>query len=162
MSLVDVIMLQTTSAWPHAYYCSLLYSFTVIRDLEITGYFTSKTVGNDLWPKLHLQYSSNGHTKQLAMVKGEFTTASSLVASSSSAGASSSSAGASSAASQSATGPPTRVTVKSYTANGRLCYSWKSGNVEDRSYADAWSPCKDQHGTDLVIHKAKNLVSVPP
>ena len=159
-------MLQTTSAWPYAYHCS---SYTVIKDLEGKGYYTSKTVGNDLWPKLHFQYSNAGPAKKLDMVRGEFTTASSLVAFSSSAGASSSSAGASSlsagassAASQSATGPPTRVTVKSYTANGRLCYSWKSDNVEDRSYADAWSPCKNQNGEDLVIHKAKNLVSVPP
>lgn len=150
MSLMDVTMLQTTSAWPYAYHCSLLYSYTFIKDLKGKGYFTSKTVGNDLWPKLHFQYSNTDPAKKLNMVRGEFTTASSLIAFSSSAEASSSSAeassssaeasslsaGAYSAASQSATEPPTRVTVKSYTANGRLCYSWKSDNIENRSYAD--------------------------
>ena len=103
-------MIQTTFAWIHTYHYSLLYSYTVIKDLEVKGYFTSKTVGNDLWPRLHFQYSNTGPAKQSAMVKGEFTTASSLVASSLSAGASSSSAGAYPAASQSATGSPTQVT----------------------------------------------------
>ena len=162
MSLVDVIVLQTIPARLYAYHHSLIYSYTAIKDLEGKGYLTSKTAGNDLWPKLLFQYSSTGHHKKLDMVKGEFTAASSPAALSLSAGASSSSAGASAAASQSATRPATWVKVKSYISNGRLCYSWKSGNIEDRSFADAWSTRKDQDGNDIVLHRVKNLVSVPP
>ena len=134
---------------------TLIHSFTVIRDLEAKGYLTSKAVGDDLWPKLLIQYSKTGHQRKLDMVKGEFMSTSSPATFSLS-------AGAPSAASQSANGPPTRVTVKSYIVNGQLCYSWKSGGEEDRSYANAWSSYKDQNGKNQIIHRAKNLISETP
>ncbi|KAL9132244.1 MAG: hypothetical protein Q9217_000048 [Psora testacea] len=136
------------------------YSYTIVKDLEERGYLAMKSAGDDLWPKLLHQYSSTGHKRALPMVKGVFTSKASMAASTSS--ISSSSAGASLAASKSTAIPPTRVKVTSYIANGQLCYSWKSGAVDDRSFAKEWISVKDNNGNMHIIHRAKNLVSVPP
>ena len=126
----------------------------IIKDLEGKGYLTMKSAGDDLWPRLLHQYSNTGHKRALPMVKGVF-----LVANTSS--MSSSTAGASSTAPKSAAVPPRRVKVTSYTANGQLCYSWKLGGVDDRSFANEWTSVKDSDGNTQVVHRMKNLVSTP-
>ena len=133
----------------------LIYSYTIIKDLEGKSWLIMKTAGNDLWPKLLHRYSTTGPKSALPMVKGVFTAASTS-------STSTSSAGASSAAPARARGPPTRVKVTKYTANGQLCYSWKSGGEDSRSYAKEWTSIEDDTGKLQLLHRAKNLISVPP
>ncbi len=133
----------------------LIYSYVIVTDLEKKGYLSMKSAGEDLWPKLLFQYSNTGHQRALSMVKGVFTAASTS-------STAPSSAGASSTAPKSAAVPPTRVEVTSYNVSGQLCYSWKSGGVDERSFAKEWTSVKDNNGKTQIVHRAKNLISTPP
>ena len=143
------------STRPSTYHYLLIYSYTVIKDIEGKGFLTDKTAATDLWPKLHYRYSLKSSPTKLGMVKGTFTAVSTSVASSSSAGPSSST-------STSASLPPTRVKVTRHMTGGQLWYAWKSGGLDDRGLANEWITVKDQNGAAVVVHKAKNLVSTPP
>lgn len=98
--------------------------------------------GNDLWPKLLVQYSKTGHKRPLPMVEGKFISKSTTaVGKSSSSGSSGTSAGTS----KSTSAAPTRVRVTSYIADGQLCYAW-GNTVDERSYANEWVSVKDSGG----------------
>ena len=56
----------------------------------------------------------------------------------------------------------TQVSVRSYQANGQLCYSWEKNGVEDRGYAKDWTSFADKTGKPGVFHKGKNLFSMAP
>ncbi|MCJ1437624.1 hypothetical protein MMC27_007011 [Xylographa pallens] len=124
--------------------------YIVIKDLETKGFLALKTAGNELYPNLLFQYSKTGPKKELAMVKGTFTARSTTAALTSS------------SASAAAPSPSKPVQVKSYTSNGRLCYSWTLNNQEDRSYADNWTSITGRNGKPGLLHKGKNLVSALP
>ena len=59
-------------------------------------------------------------------------------------------------------GVRTQVSVRSYQANGQLCYSWEKNGVEDRGYAKDWTSFTDKTGKPCVFHKGKNLFSKAP
>jgi len=129
-----------------------------MKDLEGKRWLTMNNAGNDLWPKLLVQYSKTGHKRPLPMVEGKFISKSTTaVGKSSSSGSSGTSAGTS----KSTSAAPTRVKVTSYIADGQLCYAW-GNTVDERSYAIEWVIVKDSGGTTQLLHRSKSLVSVHP
>lgn len=130
----------------------LIYNYMIVSDFGEKDYLITKNAGNDLYPKLLYQYSLTSHTRGLIMVKGVFT-----VANTSSTAPSS--AGASFTAPKSTAVPPTCVKITKYTADEQLCYFWKSGEMDVRSFAKEWISQKNNNGTMQIVHKAKNLVS---